>query len=201
MDVSELEAVEGPFPTPAAQVEAYQTHMNPTALGSGARVLNAYPLVHSPGRLRGAARGGARPARLHPDPQRLRGHAALRGGVVVGRHLVDLDGDAQADRRRARLRAVRGCRTGRWTPAASRCPTRFAHAPRGSADARRMARAGDALVRVRDVRADPARARPGAQARDVGVRRRRQPGLPGDAEVRPAALPPAAVRLFAGRRA
>jgi len=49
MDVSELEAVEGPFPTPAAQVEAYQTHMNPTALGSGARVLNAYPLVHAQG--------------------------------------------------------------------------------------------------------------------------------------------------------
>jgi len=49
MDVSELEAVEGPFPTPTAQIEAYQTHMNPTALGSGARVLNAYPLVHAQG--------------------------------------------------------------------------------------------------------------------------------------------------------
>jgi alpha-D-xyloside xylohydrolase len=49
MDVSELEAVEGPFPTPAAQVEAYQKYMNPTALGSGARVLNAYPLVHAQG--------------------------------------------------------------------------------------------------------------------------------------------------------
>lgn len=49
MDVSEVEAVEGPFPTPAAQIEAYQTHMNPTALGSGARVLNAYPLVHAQG--------------------------------------------------------------------------------------------------------------------------------------------------------
>jgi alpha-D-xyloside xylohydrolase len=49
MDVSELEAVEGPFATPAAQVEAYQNHMNPTALGSGARVLNAFPLVHAQG--------------------------------------------------------------------------------------------------------------------------------------------------------
>ena len=36
-------------PDSAAQVEAYQTHMNPTALGSGARVLNAYPLVHAQG--------------------------------------------------------------------------------------------------------------------------------------------------------
>ena len=49
MDVSELEAVEGPFPTPVAQVEAYQKYMNPTGLGSGARVLNAYPLVHAQG--------------------------------------------------------------------------------------------------------------------------------------------------------
>ena len=56
MDVSEPEAVEGPFPTPAAQVEAYQTHMNPTALGSGARVLNAYPLVNSQASTRGSAR-------------------------------------------------------------------------------------------------------------------------------------------------
>ena len=48
MDVSELEAVEGPFPTLAAQIEAYQTHMNPTGLGTGARVLNAYSLVQQP---------------------------------------------------------------------------------------------------------------------------------------------------------
>ncbi|WP_437643413.1 TIM-barrel domain-containing protein [Sorangium sp. So ce362] len=32
--------------------------MDPTALGRGAAVLNAYPLMHSQGDLRGAARGG-----------------------------------------------------------------------------------------------------------------------------------------------
>ena len=106
MDVSELEAVEGPFPTPAAQVEAYQTHMNPTGARLGRARAQRLPAGARPGRVRGAARGGARPARPDPDPQRLRGHAALRGGVVVGRHLVDLDGDAQAARRRARVRAV-----------------------------------------------------------------------------------------------
>jgi alpha-D-xyloside xylohydrolase len=49
LDASEPETVEGPFPTPAAQIDAYRTHMHPTALGSGARVLNAYSLVNSQG--------------------------------------------------------------------------------------------------------------------------------------------------------
>jgi alpha-D-xyloside xylohydrolase len=47
MDASEPEVVQGPFDNVAAQVAAFQTHMNPTALGSGARVLNAFPLVNS----------------------------------------------------------------------------------------------------------------------------------------------------------
>jgi len=47
MDASEPEVVEGPFKSVAAQVEANKTHMNPTGMGSGARVLNAYSLVNS----------------------------------------------------------------------------------------------------------------------------------------------------------
>ncbi|MES1206281.1 MAG: TIM-barrel domain-containing protein, partial [Pseudomonadota bacterium] len=47
MDATEPEVVEGPFPSVAAQVETNKTHMNPTAQGSGARVLNAYALVNS----------------------------------------------------------------------------------------------------------------------------------------------------------
>ncbi len=47
MDASEPEVVEGPFKSIAAQVETNKTHMNPTALGSGARMLNAYSLVNS----------------------------------------------------------------------------------------------------------------------------------------------------------
>jgi alpha-D-xyloside xylohydrolase len=47
LDATEPEIVEGPFTSIAAQVSSNQTHMNPTALGSGARMLNAYSLVNS----------------------------------------------------------------------------------------------------------------------------------------------------------
>lgn len=49
MDASEPDVVEGPFPSIAAQVATYESHMTPTAAGSGARVLNAYCLVNSQG--------------------------------------------------------------------------------------------------------------------------------------------------------
>jgi alpha-D-xyloside xylohydrolase len=47
MDASEPEIVEGPYPSVAAQIATTQTHMNPTAAGTGARVLNAYALENS----------------------------------------------------------------------------------------------------------------------------------------------------------
>jgi alpha-D-xyloside xylohydrolase len=47
LDASEVEVVQGPFDSAAAQIAASETHMNPTALGSGARMLNAFPLVNS----------------------------------------------------------------------------------------------------------------------------------------------------------
>lgn len=47
MDSSEPEMVQGPFVSIAAEVEGNETHMNPTAAGSGARVLNAFSLVNS----------------------------------------------------------------------------------------------------------------------------------------------------------
>jgi len=47
MDSSEPEMVQGPFVSIAAQVQGNETHMNPTSAGSGARVLNAFPLVNS----------------------------------------------------------------------------------------------------------------------------------------------------------
>jgi alpha-D-xyloside xylohydrolase len=47
MDATEPEVVEGPFTSIASQIDTNQTHMNPTALGSGARMLNAYALVNS----------------------------------------------------------------------------------------------------------------------------------------------------------
>ncbi|MBC8132835.1 MAG: alpha-xylosidase, partial [Deltaproteobacteria bacterium] len=47
MDATEPEVVEGPFTSVASQVNTNQTHMHPTALGSGSRMLNAYSLVNS----------------------------------------------------------------------------------------------------------------------------------------------------------
>jgi len=47
MDATEPEVVEGPFTSINAQVTTNQTHMNPTALGSGSRMLNAFALVNS----------------------------------------------------------------------------------------------------------------------------------------------------------
>ena len=47
LDASEPETVEGPHPSEVKRRNDYQTHMTPTALGSGARVENAYALVNS----------------------------------------------------------------------------------------------------------------------------------------------------------
>jgi alpha-D-xyloside xylohydrolase len=47
LDASEVEIVQGPFDSARTQIEGSETHMNPTALGSGARMLNAFPLVNS----------------------------------------------------------------------------------------------------------------------------------------------------------
>jgi alpha-D-xyloside xylohydrolase len=47
LDASEPETVEGPHPSDAKRRSDYQTHMHPTKLGSGSRMLNAYPLVNS----------------------------------------------------------------------------------------------------------------------------------------------------------
>jgi alpha-D-xyloside xylohydrolase len=47
MDATEPEMVDGPFASAAAQIDATESHMTPTRLGGGARVLNAYSLVNS----------------------------------------------------------------------------------------------------------------------------------------------------------
>lgn len=47
LDGTEPEVVEGPYESPEQHRTLYQTHMHPTALGSGSRMLNAYSLVNS----------------------------------------------------------------------------------------------------------------------------------------------------------
>jgi alpha-D-xyloside xylohydrolase len=49
MDASEPEVVEGPFKSVAEQVSTNETHMHPTALGTGSRMLLAWSLVNSQG--------------------------------------------------------------------------------------------------------------------------------------------------------
>ncbi len=47
MDGTEPEVVEGPYTSPTVHRELYETHMHPTAMGSGSRMLNAFALVNS----------------------------------------------------------------------------------------------------------------------------------------------------------
>jgi len=47
VDASEPEIVQDRFPSVAAHVATSETHMHPTALGTGSRMLNAYSLVQS----------------------------------------------------------------------------------------------------------------------------------------------------------
>jgi alpha-D-xyloside xylohydrolase len=49
LDATEPEVVEGPYTSLAEGRGLYQTHMHPTAAGTGSRVLNAYSLVNSQG--------------------------------------------------------------------------------------------------------------------------------------------------------
>jgi alpha-D-xyloside xylohydrolase len=132
MDVSELEAVEGPFPTPAAQIDAYQTHMNPTALGSGARVLNAYPLVHAQGVYEGL-RAAA------PDKRVLiltrSGFAGMqRYGAASWSGDISSTWTALRKQLAAGLGfAISGMPYWTFDTGGFSVPERFAHAPRGSA--------------------------------------------------------------------
>ena len=100
------------------------------------------------------------------------GQQRYGAAVVVGRHHVDLDGAAQADPGRARLldlgRAVLDHGHRRLLGALTASPRTGPIA----ADLDEWRELDDALVRVRDVPADPARARRVARARDVAVRRR-----------------------------
>ena len=47
LDATEPDIVEGPFTSVDTQINTSQTHMDPTALGSGSRMLNAFSLVNS----------------------------------------------------------------------------------------------------------------------------------------------------------
>ena len=181
---------------PQSTLEGQRSHMHPTALGSGARDAERLFARSQPDRLRGAARRRPGSARLHPHPFGVRRPAALRRRVWSGD--ITSRGRRCAPKSRPGWECPsRGSRTGRWTPVVSRCrrdspPT----TPR-----RKTSRSGASSTPAgsSSVPSSPA-ARPRREAlpRDVGIGRRRQPGLSGPAEVRSAALPPAPLSLCAG---
>ena len=197
MDAWWMDATE-PDLLPTPDLDAQRAHMHPTAMGTGSRVLNAYPLLNSQGVYEGQRAAAPGPARLHPHPLGLRRPAALRRRHLVGRHHLDVDGAAPADPGRAQLLALRD-------PVLDGGHRRLLRArpllPQGpEARGRRgVARAQRPLVRVRDVPPAHPRPRRGPEAGDVGDGRRGAPRLPGHPQVRPAALPDAAVRLLARR--
>ena len=195
MDATEPELVgEG---TPAALKAA----MNPTALGSGARMANAYVLASSQAVYEGQRARGPDEARLHPHPLGLRRQPALRRGHLVGRRRRRT-GTACASRSRPastwRSPASPG---GRPTSAASPCRASGRGAIPRPEDVEEWRELVDALVPVRDLLPAAARARAVPEPRDVVLRRRRgPPRLRDPARLRPAALPDAALHLLAGGR-
>src|SRR5439155_763301 len=76
--------------------------------GQGRLQHQRLPARAQPRALRGLAQGRTeQQARLHPDPQRLRGPAAVRGWLMVGGHQRHPGGLRRADPRRTRLRDFR----------------------------------------------------------------------------------------------
>ncbi len=197
--------------TPRPTVDAQRDYMNPTALGPGSRVLNAFPLVNSE-----AVYEGQRAAA--PD-QRV--FILTRSGFAGQQRYAAAvwSGDSSSTWTALRKQVQAGlsfCLSGMpyWTMDVGgfAVPRRFS-ALRGvdrdgepffgapaPADVRGLARVEHALVPVRSVHAAVADPRRASVPGDVEVRRRDLAGLSGAAQVRPAPVPPAAVSLFAGRR-
>ena len=102
MDATEPDLTPSP-PT----LEGQRTHVNPTAMGTGSRVMNGYALMNSRGVLSRTAQRRAQPARLHSHALGFCRNPALRHGHLVRRRFFDLDGIGQADSRRLGLLPLR----------------------------------------------------------------------------------------------
>ncbi len=152
-----------------------------------------------PGGLGRPAGRRARPAGLHSHPLGLCRPAALRRPQLVRRRHLHLVGPAQADLRRPGLLHLRAAvlddRHRRVLDADQVRGQPHARKPR------RVARTQRPLVPVQHLLPDPAGPRPAAAPGNVQPRRGIERDLPVRAQVRPAALRAAALRLFArGRR-
>ncbi len=155
LDASEPDIVEGPYTSIASQVSTFQTHMNPTAMGSGSRMLNAYSLAKSQAVYEGQ-RAKAANKRVFILTRKDSPGATLCAATWSGDITFDLDRHAETNPGRPGFldvgRAVLDDGRGRFP-----CPR---VSPKCRRRGRRgVARAEHALVRVRDVRASAARAR------------------------------------------
>ena len=152
--------------------------MNPTALGSGPRMLNAYSLVNSKTVYEGQ-RAAAPDQRVF-----ILTRSAFAGQQHYGASVWSGDITSTWTALRAQIPAGLGLAVSGipyWSMdiGGFSVPARFAAAHPTADDAEEWRELNDALVPVRHLRSAPARARRGAQARDVGVRRRIEPGLQG----------------------
>ncbi len=195
MDASEPDLVQ-----PMPELDLQRAAMHPTAMGTGASVLNAYSLVNSQGIYEGQRAKAPDQRVLVLTRSAYAGQQRYAAATWSGRRHLDLDGAAPAGRGRARLLALgdplldgghrRILRPGPLLPEGP--------AARGR---RGVARAQHPLVPVRHLPALDPRPRGGPEARDVGDGRRGAPRLPGAPQVRPPPLPDAALRrtLWPGR--
>ena len=105
---------------PQSYPEGVNVRAANTALGKGALYINAYPLQHNKAVYEGWRKVGPNNKRVYIlTRSAFAGPAALRGGVLVGRHQRDPERLRRADPRRASASPSPGCRTGPPTSAAT----------------------------------------------------------------------------------
>ena len=113
--------------------------MNPTALGSGSRMLNAYSLVNSKTVYEGQRAAAPDQRVFILTRSAFAGQQHYGAAVWSGDIIVDLDGAARADPGRARHCRSPACRTGAMDIGGFSVPARFAAE---QPDGRRTPRSG-----------------------------------------------------------
>ncbi len=192
-----LDATE-PDLRPTPTLDGQRDYMNPTALGPGSRVLNAYSLLQSRGLYEGQRAAAPDQRVFILTRSGFAGQQRYAAATWSGDISSTWTALREAGDGRAGLRALGHPLLDDGFGRILGAPAVF-NAPSGDGGCRGVARAQHPLVPVRRLLPGAARPRRVAQPGDVGVRGRRQPGLLGSAQGRPAALPAAALCLFAGR--
>ena len=196
-----MDATEPDLVQPSRARRAAHATSNPRRSAPAPRVLNAYSLVNSQAIYEGQRARGARPARLHPHALGVR-RACSATPPPCGPATSPRRGRRCGSRfPRASASRSPACRTGPWTPAASRRTAALRPAAGDADDADEWQELNARWFQFSTFMPAPARARPVAEPRDVVPGRRVDPAYQAELEVRPPALPAAALHLLArGRR-